>query len=145
MQRKSALISLYSFLEFELDNLCALLKKQEGYKIDFKDIKGKGIERSILYLKKVANLQLDKGDSIWLEVINIQKIRNLIVHNNSKLKLLDGKQKEDESQYIKGNIFLSGESEIIINKGFLTHVLKSFNELFKKIDSLIQKKYNKII
>jgi hypothetical protein len=144
LQRKSALISLYSFLEFELYNLCVLFKTKEDYKIDLKDIKGRGIEKSVLYLKKAADVHLDISDNNWNELINIQKIRNLIVHNNSNLTSLDGKLKEDELKYINRNEFLTGESEIIIDYGFLTHVLTSFNNLFKQIDNLIQKKYKKI-
>lgn len=141
LQRKSALISLYSFLEFELDKLCILFKNEGNYKIDINDLNGSGIKRAILYLEKVVDLLINQNDRKIGEIKSIQKIRNLIVHNNGYLMDKNGKKYSKELKYIKYNKFLSGEQEINLNKGFLTYVLNSFNDLFKHIDSLIQEKY----
>ena len=91
LQRRSAFLSLYGFLEHELDKLCVLYKKTKNYKIDFRDLKDLGIERSIKYLEIVAALPIDKGSNKWGEVKLIQKIRNLIMHNDGKLSDIEGK------------------------------------------------------
>jgi hypothetical protein len=72
LQRRSAFISLYSFLEHELDGLCELFKSTENYKIDLHDFKDSGIDRSVKYLEKVAQLPIDKGDKTW-ETINVNR------------------------------------------------------------------------
>lgn len=45
LNRRSALITLFGFLEHELGKLCVKLKVNLNLAIDLKDIQGKGIER----------------------------------------------------------------------------------------------------
>lgn len=139
LQRRSAFISLYGFLEHELDKLCTLFKETEHYKIDLKDFNDSGIVRSIKYLNKVANLPIDKDDKRLQTVKSLQKIRNVIVHNDGELTGIDGKIRPNEFAYVQQNEFLSGDKEIILNEGFLFYVLDSFHDLFKYLDELIQK------
>lgn len=47
LQRRSAFLSLYGFLEHELDKLCMLYKKSQNQNVDFRDLKDLGIERSV--------------------------------------------------------------------------------------------------
>ena len=140
LQRRSAFLSLYGFLEHELDKLCVLYRKTENYKIDFRDLKDLGIERSIKYLEKVAGLPIDKGNDKWRKVKSIQKIRNFIVHNDGKLGDIEGNPRKIEQQIVVQNEFLAGENKIIIEEGYLNFVLKTFDALFKYIDELIQNK-----
>lgn len=50
---KSLFLSTYFLLENSLDLICKNLKKSNSYNLSQKDISGKGIFRSSLYLKKV--------------------------------------------------------------------------------------------
>jgi len=138
LQRRSAFLSLYGFLEHELDKLCMLYKKSYSLNIDFRDLKDLGIERSVKYLSIVAALPIDKGNYKWGRVKSIQKIRNIIVHNDGKLIDLDGNQRKVEQQIVSDNEFLTGENDILIMKGYLVFVLEAFDCLFKYIDELIQ-------
>jgi len=106
--------------------------------IDFRDLKDLGIERSVKYLSIVAALPIDKGNYKWGRVKSIQKIRNIIVHNDGKLIDLDGNQRKVEQQIVSDNEFLTGENDILIMKGYLVFVLEAFDCLFKYIDELIQ-------
>jgi len=144
LHRQSNLITLVSFLESELNKLCKIFKESENYKVDLKDINGKGIDRSIIYLTKVVSLNYNKNKTNWNELKNIQGIRNLIVHNAGKLFDLNDNVKKEEKRYINSCEFLSGESEVILKKGFLLHVLNVFKEQFAYINNLIHEKYNKI-
>jgi hypothetical protein len=71
LQRRSAFLSLYGFLEHELDKLCMLYSKTENDKIDFRELKNSGIERSIKYLEIVAMLPIYKGNNTWGSVKSI--------------------------------------------------------------------------
>ncbi|WP_203296774.1 hypothetical protein [Luteirhabdus pelagi] len=138
LQRRSAFITLYSYLEHELDKLCILFKKSNNYAIELSDIKYNGIDRSVTYLSKIANLPIEKGDFRWGKLKSIQKIRNLIVHNDGKLIDLKGVIKESELKIVRENDFLDEESEILIKNGFLKSVLDSFNDFFMYLNELIE-------
>ncbi|GAL86054.1 hypothetical protein MYP_3283 [Sporocytophaga myxococcoides] len=142
LQRRSAFITLFGFLEYELDQLCILFEKNENYKVQLKDFKDSGIERSMSYLEKVANLgDIKVNNNTWDEIKSIKLIRNTVVHNDGKLVSSDGKSRTAELIYIKKCIFLEGDNEIILKDGFLIHVLRIFEQLFIKLDNLIKDKY----
>lgn len=88
----------------------------------------------------VAGLPIEKGDNKWGSVKSIQKIRNLIVHNDGKLIDLDSFPRKTEQKIVSDNDFLSGENEIIMQKGYLLYVLETFDSFFKYVDELIQDK-----
>ena len=138
LQRRSAFLTLYGFLEHELDKLCMLYKKSKNHNIDFRDLKDLGIERSVKYLIVIAELPIEKGDSKWGNIKSIQKIRNLIVHNDGKLIDLDNLPRKTEQRIVSDNQFLTGENEINIHRGYLLYVLETFDSFFKYIDELIQ-------
>lgn len=143
LQRKSAFVSLYGFLENELDKLCVLFKSTENFKIDLKDINGSGIERATKYLEKVAEVCTKKHLIEWAKIRRIQKIRNLIVHNGGKLVDIEGKIREQELKIINDEVLLDGEDEVFIKEGFLDYVLTTFDLYFKQIDDSIQDKIKK--
>ncbi|MBB4081119.1 hypothetical protein GGR28_003766 [Lewinella aquimaris] len=144
LQRRSAFLSLYGFFEHELDKLCALFKKTYDYKVELMDIRDLGIERSIKYLTIVADLPVDKGDDRWGKIKSIQKIRNLIVHNDGKLIDLCGNPRNTERKIVAEDELLSGEDQVFLHVGYLTYVLETFDELFKYIDGLIQSSWYRL-
>jgi len=137
IQRRSALLTLYSFLEHELTQLCILFKKTENFNLELKDINGKGIiSKTIIYLEKVACLKIKD----WTKIHDIRKIRNLIVHNDGRLIDNDGKQLK-EMRIVRATKLLSGETELIIEEGYLPYVLQTFKTQFEIIDKEIKLKY----
>jgi hypothetical protein len=137
LQRRGALITLYSFLEHELEELCGLFIRDEKLKVSLNDMQGTGIERAILFLEKIVGLQIKKSTANWQEVKNIQKVRNLIVHNDAKLKDPSGNPKADVIKYVEDSVYLSGDDEVNILDGYLSNVLETFNRQFQEIDNLI--------
>lgn len=139
LQRRSAFLSLYGFLEHELNKLCVLYKDSNNYSISFGDLNDRGIDRSIKYLTLIAKLPIDKSTDNWEQIKSIQKTRNLIVHNDGLLVDIHGNPRKSEQKIVSQNEYLKSDNEIIILKGFLSFVLIEFNKLFKSIDELIQK------
>lgn len=139
LQRQSALITLYSFLEHELYRLCFLFKETNT----LNDVIEENIAGSIKYLKKVNAL----NGLEWKAVNDIRKIRNIIVHNSGKLFIVGevSKKKEDRIKegikIIKNTKLLCGETEIKIEEGFLSFVLKTFKTQFEIIDKQIKSNY----
>jgi hypothetical protein len=91
LQRRSALITLFSFFEDKLNELCGRFREELEVTVSFNDIKGKGMVRSILYLEKVAGLPISTEDKkkkpkTWPKIENIQSVRNTIVHNEGRME-----------------------------------------------------------
>jgi hypothetical protein len=138
IQRRSALITLFAFFEHELDKLCDLLQKVEGYPTSFRDVRAKGIERSSQYLKKTAQLSLPLGTPLWAEIKSIQKIRNAAVHANGRIDT-----ESATSIYVKASRHLSmNGSEIIFGNGYLAHVLDVFEKHLRDLDILLGARYS---
>lgn len=134
LQRRSALITLYSFLEHELNQLCHLFSNVENLRIGLDDISGKGILRAFLFLEKVIGLQINRQSGLWIDIKNIQLLRNRIVHQDGRL--LDGK--DPLRHYINSSSGLSGDTEVNILNGFLDHVLTTFDHQFQELDQFIK-------
>lgn len=141
LQRSSAFITLCGFIEYELDALCSLMAKEKEIKIKVANLQGKGIHRALKYLEMVIGLNIDKSGNTWAEVQDIQAIRNLVVHNGGILKEKDGKIRQKEIDIVIKSQFLSGNSQINFEEGYLTHVLNIFDDLYKIIDKPIRISY----
>jgi hypothetical protein len=130
---------MYTFFEHELGRLCGYFQAELKSKLSAHDLGGSGIvDRSILYLQKVAGLEIDKSSALWQEINNIRKLRNLIAHNDGRLKTSD---KNDQMvAYVQNCPDLDNAyGEIKIEPDYLKHVLTKFEEFFVTIDRLIQK------
>jgi hypothetical protein len=141
LQRRSALITLYSFFESELDTLCSRVKTHENFKLDVSDLGEKGILRSTTYLLKVAQLNGIRNSAEWNEIRNIQSIRNLLVHADGKLGRNGDGGPAKVVDYIARSDFLRGEAEIDIQHGYLAHCLETFNVYFAQLHAVLQRKY----
>lgn len=79
----SFIITWYSFVEQELIELCARLKL--SFTVGPKDNEyfDKGIRRARKFLLKAKGYEIDS--SLWQELINIGKLRNILVHEGKTL------------------------------------------------------------
>ena len=137
-QRRSVLVFLSSFFEHKLDELCLLYQSEHSYKLLPSDLSGKGITRSTNYLRKVVEIEVYKDSEIWEHIQNIQKLRNIIVHQAGKLTGLIN----DVKKYIEQIASLDGKNEVIIKSGFLGFVISKFGAYFKLLGDSILKKEN---
>ncbi len=140
LQRRSALITLHSFFETELNKLCGLYKSEKHFRVGVGDLKGKGIDRSMLYLEKVAEINIHKHSPEWTVIRQIRDVRNCIVHGDAKV----GVKGEGNAiiNFVSGNEFLTcnDEDEIVVQKGFLAYVVKNYEAYFKMMGQSIAEK-----
>lgn len=141
LQRRSALITLFSFFEHELNKLCSLFQTTEGFKLSLRDVAGSGIERARTYLYKVASLDLDQPAAHWNEIRNIQSIRNVLVHVDGRLRSQEGVDRTALRRYLDACEYLGGETEVIIRAGYLKHVLGAFGDYFSQVHGAIRTRY----
>jgi len=140
LQRRSALITVYSSFEYEIVRLCALFQNEEHLKIGVSDLSGRGIRQAANYLEKVAQLDTHRGSHQWQAINHIRIIRNMIVHRDGRL--LDAQRKRpkketnaiDELRYVRAS-----ELEVLLEPEFVPEVVKTFTSYFKLINDSIQK------
>jgi hypothetical protein len=119
LMRSSFFISLYSYLEAQLNKECQLSQQDNTQiKILLNDIHGSGIDRAKTYLVKVldTSFPFDK-DLAWKEIQLFGKLRNCIVH-------ADGKVKDSNlEKYIENHPDLHcemifGDDIVVLDEGF---------------------------
>jgi hypothetical protein len=141
LQRRSAVITLYSFFENEMDNLCYRVRSYENLKLDVLDLNDKGIIRSTTYLLKVAEIEGLRASAEWSEIANIQAVRNLLVHADGKFGRQSVSKVSKVAEYVARSSYLSGEISIKIERGYLAHCLSTFDMYFEQVHAALRKKY----
>jgi hypothetical protein len=137
LQRRSAFLTVWSYLEHQLDQLCLLYQSERNFALSFTDLGGQGVDRSTTYLEKVARLQGLKAGEEWNVLQTLQRIRNLFVHSDGKLQGHQGKPKDGIFADLKKVGFLTGDEEIVIADGFLSRVIRACDDYFKLIEKAI--------
>ena len=142
LQRRSALITLFSFLEAELDRLCSRVQNQEKSRIHVTDLADKGIVRAAAYLCKVGGLSDIRNTQTWAEIRNIQSVRNLIVHSQGLLPAQSDSRRTKIAAYIEASPFLSGTDSIMVEAGYLQHCLATFRTFFGEVHEQMRRRYS---
>jgi hypothetical protein len=124
--RQAFFVSLFSFFEAKLVDEC-LERKPDNEPLLLSDISGHSeLDKVNTYFKKVLGLSFPNNTIEWMEIKNLQLVRNLVVHNKGKVS---GKYqtKEELLHYIERSTYLEMiEQEILIKAGFCEHALKIF-------------------
>lgn len=148
LHRRGELIVLFSFLEHQLDQLCELFAVEQHLKIVHTDLRDTGVDRSRRYLRKVMDLPLDENSSCWQEIKKIQKVRNVVAHNDGKL----GEKADStvvtyvtQAKYLslasESNYYYGEKDEVNILGGYLTYVLDTFDSYCSEINMAIKARY----
>lgn len=141
IHRESLILTIYSFFENQLNRLCAILSESVSTNISLKDLKGQGIERAFLYLKKVAGFDLSGMGKELPYIKNVNTIRNLIVHNGAMIP-----ERPDHKllRFVTENPHLYGKAGqgIIIRSEFIDQLLEMLINFFKKLEKEVQKYIN---
>lgn len=137
LQRRSAFLTVWGYFEHQLDQLCLFYQSEKKFRLSFVDLSGQGIDRSTGYLEKVAGLQGLKASEEWGVLKTLQRIRNVIAHDDGKLRDRQGKPKDGIIADMKKVGFLTGDEEIVVAEGFLSQVVHTCNNYFKLIEKTI--------
>ena len=68
-----------------LEEICGNHKGNKKSSIGVRDLRGDELERVKKYFKKVAEINFSDQGELWKRIIILRKIRNSIVHDNSKI------------------------------------------------------------
>jgi hypothetical protein len=79
----AATILLHSIVEVQLFAFAEHIGKKRGSKLRVKDMAGRGVEQSAIYLERVLSIDV-KTDLAWSRLSDLQSLRNIIVHRGGK-------------------------------------------------------------
>ena len=137
IHRESLVITIYNFLESDLNKLCDILSQSVQSNIKLKDIKGMGIERAFLYLSKVGGIDFSNMGMTLPYIKSANKLRNSIVHNGGVLP--------DDSNntflvFVSSSKYLEGASgrHVRIKSGFITEFISVLIQFFNELDIEVQ-------
>ena len=140
LQRRSALITVYSSFEYEFVQLCAVFQKEKNLTVGVYDLSGHGIWQAANYLEKVAQLDTHRGSRQWQTINHIRVIRNMIVHRDGKLLDAQGERPKKETNAIDTLRYVrASELEVLLEPEFVPEVLRTFTSYFALINNSIQK------
>ena len=133
--RASFINQVTSFVEFELREICNYyaLANNTTYLVD--DLKGSGLNRIALFLKRSAKIEISTLNPEWEITIQFWNLRHKLVHAQGLIKQDDLKSIDKLKQYLKiGTPFQDGLCEIIIpNKDLGIFYLKTIESLFDNL------------
>lgn len=137
IHRKSILITIYNFVENQLNQLCQIISESIDSKIKLKHLHGQGIERAFLYLSKVGEMDFSKMGQEMPFIRNVNEIRNIVVHNGG---IVPKGKKASFYKFISNNKELTGEAgkELSIGYEFINELIKILINFFKLLENEVQ-------
>jgi len=122
--------------------LCEIFSECVNSNIKLKDLKGKGIERALLYLSKVPSIDLSGMGRELPYIKNVNALRNQIVHNGA---FLPENSEHKATKFVPQNPNLSGEAggKISLHLGFIGEMIKVLIDFFEKLGNEVQTFINK--
>ncbi len=115
IMRNSLFISIYSFLEEKVIDLCEQ-PDEAGIKLD--ELQGNGIKRASLFIKKVKKDDFPEDTKEWHFIQNANQIRNCIVHCGGNIDKAKKPKKITNAVNELENVSLSRHDRIILNEKF---------------------------
>ena len=136
IHRTALVIAIYVFLEDQLNGLCETLGESLDARLRLADLGGKGIERALLFLSKIALFDLGTIPSLSF-VRHVNKLRNKMVHAN---RILPCDPADKLNVFVKDTLGLRGEpgGRVHIDSDFIGHLTDRLGSFFDKLDEQVQ-------
>ncbi|WP_169237775.1 hypothetical protein [Candidatus Roseilinea sp. NK_OTU-006] len=129
--RNSLLVSIYSFTEHSLIDICRFLRRKD-VKVSVSDIKGQNdIDKARIYIAKVLGASFPDNSSEWAQIQTYRRIRNCIVHNDAYIDKGSPDRRPIE-QYAKdnANLLRLDKDSVLLEQGFCEKMLDVIREFF---------------
>lgn len=135
--RSSVLVHVYAVLESILNDLCAIHKDKKNLGLSLSDLKHDGIARAKVYLTKVSESSCNEASKDWSDILKINKVRNVLVHNAGVLVKEKHPNYDELKKYINSvpGLDLESAGKISIGPEYVPMVIVTFrrylSDLFK--------------
>ncbi|HAW2035327.1 TPA: hypothetical protein JLO34_000990 [Escherichia coli] len=127
---KSALVSLYSCLEHNLNDYCNICQRIVNTNISVTDFNGDGIHKAKRYLTKLMDINFGLSQE-WQFMTEFNKVRNCIVHANGDIKKMSTAVALKNIIDKTPTLSLNNENNIIISLNFLKDTITKIRKLFQ--------------
>lgn len=131
--RNSLFISVYSFLEDKIIDLC---DQPDKTSIKLDDLQGNGIKRASLFIKKVKKEDFPDNTDEWRFINNANQVRNCIVHCGGDVEKANNTNKVKNAVAQLENVSIDKHNKLILNDKFcfeFINISKKFlKDLYKK-------------
>lgn len=140
---KSFLISLAIVLESGLRGYCKLLKKFNQVEINMNDLKGNMLERFIIYVEKIAKLNINMTPNEKNNLFGFIELRNCLVHHFGELSSFSKRTKVENfyRTYLKTDL---REQNVTISKETCLQCLTLIQSFFDRIFEVALEKFPKV-
>ncbi|MCU8400253.1 hypothetical protein OC508_21910, partial [Vibrio vulnificus] len=140
IHKHSVVITISSFVENSLYELCELLALHQGQPLKLHE-KGRlsKVEKCLLYLEDNAHLNLAECKEEADAMIVAYKLRNQIIHNNGKVTERFEKQKAQWKGLVKGSLGAYIEIDSKFITWYLEQVAAFYYKLAPEVSSFIQR------
>jgi hypothetical protein len=107
-------------------------------KLHVKDMAGKGLEQSALYLERVLSIQV-RTNAAWCHIVDLRLLRNLIVHRGGKRRESKEQNRDIETligkypQHLQFQNADGIQEQIWISMNLCRNFAQSIDEFFEKI------------
>ncbi len=128
--RRSFFIGAYSLLEQNLDEVVSMAGKRLGKCLKPSDLRATGVKRSFTFAKKVLGAEIDLGKGPLHDVLDLQRLRNHLVHYGAGFRSSNEKRTREGFERIDG---IALRPMIC----FEDHALDKFLELFVECVSIL--------
>ena len=142
--RTALVIQLFSFVEFELKNICEYHAKVKNPNSSYADsMHHWNILKSKNYLNKSANINIKNLNPEWNFIDNVRIIRNHLVHNQGSIFEKDKNFKRVSDFAKKNNLSLARHNEndemssniiVIPEKTMLENLIDNIEKFFRKLE-----------
>ena len=138
MHRESMFITLYNFLEHHLTEICHQIGDELKSNIRLNDLKGKGIERAFLFLKKIPEFNFNKISTEISFIRSSNKLRNYVVHNGG---FLPNSKDDIVNKFVSSHDFLSGAPgyKVVFRNDFIPKYIEVLQSFFYELENEIHR------
>ncbi|ACB74312.1 hypothetical protein [Opitutus terrae] len=143
MFRASLFVMCMADFENTLNGLAELFKKAKKLEISFKEIRGEGMERAKIYLKKVARVGFPDELPHWATIKKFSALRNILVHADGRIPA----GHRDEALLKKmigansGKLRLDRFQRIVLEREFIPYALETLRGLHVEYSARLKKRY----
>lgn len=143
MFRTSLFVMCVADFEHSLNGLADLFQMAKKLEISFKEIRGEGIERARLFLKKVAKVGFPDDSGDWSRIKEFAVLRNLMVHADGRVPPghKDEKLVERLVSAHPGKLRVDRFHRIVFEKEWNEHVLEVLRRFHASYANALRRRY----
>jgi hypothetical protein len=137
LQREAVFLTLYNYFEHLLGEAATRIGQELGSRVRLADIHGRGIERALLFLDRVAHFEFNAAGGELALIRGANQLRNVIVHAG---RVLPQSPKEPVNKFVVSHPHLYGEpgAQVLLQRSFVFSIAETFGKFIGLLEQEMQ-------